>query len=129
MTRDEILSMKPGRELDELVGEFMGYEYVPYQLNGRYVGKDYFINKDGEPLYDWSPSTDIAAAWEVEEEIARQNKHVAYCQALKIVLYSKDEYVGMFDCVHASPADRCKAALLAVTGEALVHELPGTNQC
>jgi hypothetical protein len=59
-------------------------------------------------------STDITAAWEVEEEINKRNLRVAYCQALQMVIRSQKDYVTTFDYVHASPADRCKAALLAV---------------
>jgi len=131
MTRDEILAMKLGRELDELVirhimnipivesVDLFSQEPFPaawwVEDEGWYIADE--RDEDGLIYMPFNPSEDIAAAWEVEEEIERQNKRVAYCQALKIVLYSKDEYVGMFDYVHASPADRCKAALLAVIGE------------
>lgn len=113
MTRDEILAMKPGRELDALVMRTV------FKAEKKDIGDEcYWVSEVNGEEVCWprwfSPSTDIAAAWEVEEEIEIQNKRVAYCQTLKIVLYSKDEYVGMFDYVHASPADRCKAALLAV---------------
>jgi len=94
MTQDEILAMKPGRELDALVA---------HQIFGV---------RDPDPR--WSPSMNIYAAWEVEEEINKRNLRVAYCQALQIVIRSQKDYVTTFDYVHASPADRCKAALLAV---------------
>lgn len=128
MTRDEIMKMQPGRELDELVirhimnipivesVDLFSQEPFPaawwVEDEGWYVA--YERDEDGLIYMPLNPSEDIAAAWEVEEEINKRNLRVVYCQALKTVMHSKDEYVGMFDFVHASPADRCKAALLAV---------------
>jgi hypothetical protein len=120
MTRNEVLAMKPGRELDALVAEkVMGLEYIPASSPsaGLIVQDHFFDPKTGDALFGWSPSTNIAAAWEVEEEINKRNLRVAYCQALQIVIRSQKDYVTTFDYVHASPADRCKAALLAVMEE------------
>lgn len=95
MTKEDILAQQPGRELDLL------------------VAKELFYVSD--PSYDWRPSEDISTAWrDVEAEIDKRNLRSAYCQALQVVLHNKKDYVTMFDYVHASPADRCKAALLAV---------------
>ena len=138
MTRDEVLAMKPGRELDALVirhilnipivksVDLFSQEPFPaawwVEDEGWYVA--YERDEDGLIYMPFNPSEDIAAAWEVEEEINKRNLRVVYCQALKTVMHSKDEYVGMFDFVHASPADRCKAALLAVMdGEDEASEL------
>lgn len=51
MTRDEILAMKPGRELDALVAVKV-FKFV-------------------DPDTRWSPSTDVSVAFEVAEEMQR----------------------------------------------------------
>lgn len=40
--------------------------------------------------------------------------HTRYVACLKQVLVGTGEYVGMFDYIHATAEQRCKAALLAV---------------
>ena len=131
MTRDEVLAMKPGRELDALVAEkVMGWRKKTFPGGGggftAWVDENEKVMKlisnstMSETCYRcdyFRPSTDIAAAWEVEEEINKRNLRVAYCQALQMVIRSQKDYVTTFDYVHASPADRCKAALLAVMEE------------
>lgn len=55
--------MKPSRELDQ----FIAKEFMQWTVIG---GK--YWSKDGPTLHDmeaWSPSTDIAAAWEVLEKL------------------------------------------------------------
>ena len=64
MTKEEILNMEPGPELDRLVAErVMGWrslkEYILIGEGGPFVSGVYY---DGKL---WSPSIDIAAAWEV----------------------------------------------------------------
>jgi hypothetical protein len=54
-------------------------------------------------------STDIAAMWEVEEMIYQKGLAEKYITNLILITGSTG-----FHLVHASPADRCKAALLAV---------------
>jgi len=131
MTRDEVLAMKPGRELDALVAEkVMGWRKKTFPGGGggftAWVDENEKVMKlisnstMSETCYRcdyFRPSTDTAAVWEVEEEIDKRNLRVAYCQALQIVIRSQKDYVTTFDYVHASPADRCKAALLAVMEE------------
>ena len=131
MTRDEVLAMKPGRELDALVAEkVMGWRkktlpgggggFTAWVDENEKVMKLISNSTMSETCYRcdyFRPSTDIAAVWEVEEEIDKRNLRVAYCQALQIVIRSQKDYVTTFDYVHASPADRCKAALLAVMEE------------
>ena len=130
MTRDEILSMKPGRELDALVAEkVMGWEYFPAQATGTFVRLGYFFDPvSGEAHHHWSPSTDIAAAWEVEKR-ALEIDDLLYVAALMQVIYGdidKVDYIENIDpdnaikwCAlpalfKATPEQRCKAALLAV---------------
>lgn len=93
LTREEILAMEPGQELDELICNHIF---------------------DLEMVAHVHYSSDISAAWEVEEQIKKLRLHAAYVSALKQVLVRTGEYVGMFDYIHANPEQRCKAALLAV---------------
>jgi hypothetical protein len=125
MTRDEILALKPGPGLSALVGEHVinecrhdfercGPNFWNYQCRKCGMEDSNFVKKLHVVGEDKPYSTDITAAWEVEEEINKRNLRVAYCQALQMVIRSQKDYVTTFDYVHASPADRCKAALLAV---------------
>lgn len=126
MTLDEILVLQPGPKMDALVGEQImrecRHEFVwigPHSWEYGCVKCGIEDRSDTKPLYivgkDRPYSTDISAAWEVEKEMDRRNLRVAYTQALQLVIRSRKEYATMFDYVHASPADRCKAALLVVT--------------
>jgi len=70
MTCEEILKLEPGHELDRLIAE---------RVMGWKEGKDFGVGESGIARYiregpkyfertrieAWSPSTDIAAAWEV----------------------------------------------------------------
>ena len=70
MTRDEILNMQAGREMDALIAEkVMGFEVIG---DGKVV-----LFKDNDYAYlvpdlggQWSPSADISAAWQVVEKFA-----------------------------------------------------------
>ena len=65
MTREEILKMEPGPELDRLVAEkVMGWEE-----NREFEMDPHGVVKVGEIIDLWSPSADIAAAWEVVEAL------------------------------------------------------------
>jgi len=119
------LAMKPGPGLSALVGEHVinecrhdfeccGPNFWNYQCRKCGMEDSNFVKKLHVVGEDKPYSTDITAAWEVEEEINKRNLRVAYCQALQMVIRSQKDYVTTFDYVHASPADRCKAALLAV---------------
>lgn len=137
--REDILAMEPGTELDALIAEHIfgwwrlkspSFDYdgpcesndvlVPPTLLSKeeafrcmppkgVVPFTYFVNRN------WS--TRISAAWEVEEKIKTLRLHVEYSQALRQVVMSTGEYVGLFDYIHATPEQRCKAALLAVLEE------------
>jgi hypothetical protein len=82
MTRDEILSMEAGRELDALVAEqVMGWKRETYSFNNWRDGKvesmelSGLMGPDGLREVDQFPfySTDIAAAWEVVEKLEEEN--------------------------------------------------------
>lgn len=71
MTRNEILNLKPGPELDALVAEtVMGWNYVHSDdCNGGYPS---WVTKAGEVCKEvdsWNPSTDIAAGMQVKDRM------------------------------------------------------------
>ena len=72
MTRDEILKLEAGRELDALVAEkVMGLLVTNHGTAKIIYGK---VEVDGKEHVTFSPvrpySTDIAAAWEVVEKMS-----------------------------------------------------------
>ena len=110
-----------GRELDVQMAELMGWHYWDSDF------RDY----DGEyPMYtvldalllvydeankhrEFSPSDDIAAAWLVEERIKELGLEPEYSEALLNITDASEH----FEMIHASPEDRCRAALMAVEAE------------
>jgi hypothetical protein len=66
-------------------------------------------------------ATDIAAAMEVEDRIAELDLRAEYAAALQIVVAhdARDEEYspGLFGLIHATPRQRCLAALAATGGE------------
>ena len=64
----------------------------------------------GIPAY----STDLAAAWDMEEEIQRRGLVAEYGSALIGLLPHGDITANAFAMAHASPEMRCRAALLTV---------------
>lgn len=117
MTRDEILSLSVGPELDRLVMENVFNAKRNYHDEEEYW---YHYDENGEPDYEWSaynsPSTDISAAWEVESAAISQNEQ-NWATAVTIVL-GIDNWIlsaeNIKKIAHMSAWDRCKAALLAV---------------
>lgn len=107
LTREEIMAMKPGNELDiEIAVTVMGRERDKFRSGWIRIGD---LSTYPKPY-----SKDISAAWEVEDQIKELRVHTGYVSCLKQVLASTGEYVGMFDYIHATAEQRCKAALLAV---------------
>ena len=106
MTRDEIMAMKPGRELDaEIALRVFGIKEVTV------VGKHYFIDPLDKVLPPYC--TDIAAAWEVVEEMGdclhlRQHGEQGEWEAW-FCGYPNSKAHG-----ETAPEAICKAALLAV---------------
>lgn len=100
LTREKILAMEPGRELDALVAK-----------------KIFGVNN---PDTRWSPSTEISAAWEVVEEL---NGKCAFEIGRAGDYFDPNRKwkarFGMSGWVEADTAleSICKAALLAVMGE------------
>lgn len=129
LTREQILAMEPGRELSEIViREVMNLKIVPSE-SIFWDKKDapfpllMWNDNEGWCLYEdaddegWSyrwfnPSEDIAAAFEVEEKIAQMEGALwigHYMTELLLIVGGNG-----FKMVHATPEQRCKAALLAV---------------
>lgn len=126
LTREYILSLPAGRELDELIVEkVMGWEKVD---NGR----------TSEPLYTWyhtkngvrydvtakawtfNPSRSISAAWEVVEKMSYVKAECVFDLQLRY-----QGFWATFNCEgkkfesqqqKTAPEAICKSALLAVIG-------------
>ncbi|OMD66025.1 hypothetical protein BSK62_13235 [Paenibacillus odorifer] len=109
LTREEILAMGIGNELDiEIAVTVMGRERDKFRSG--------WIRLGDLSTYPKQYSKDISAAWEVEERI----KEMAIDAPLYIGYYMTELQLIVgnkgFDMVHATPEQRCKAALLAVLG-------------
>jgi len=105
MTRDEILakweSMTP-RERDEWVDNVIMNRYEATWEHGSWV-------------YPAPRTRNMVAAWEVKEKIYRMDKVGLVGRYMTELLLIVDS--NGFKVVHATPEQRCKAALLAVMGE------------
>lgn len=115
MTRDKVLAMEPGIELDDEIRLMFGWTKYREKEDGTFAcwvtpeGKQWTYPSSGRlPRY----STDISAAWEVEEKIKVMSIDVVRQYVSNIYEVSGHGFVA----IHASPEDRCKAALLAVLG-------------
>ena len=63
-------------------------------------------------------STDITAAWDMEEEIQRQGLHFAYGLILStLVCAVMPDNIHSYHLAHASPELRCRAALAVAKGQ------------
>lgn len=102
--REEILSLTD-RELDRRVAKLMG----------RVNADGYWITDSAIKPY----SSDIAAAFEAEEKIKELGKEEPYVFALLGLLgFPEDvDCVETFAIIHATPKQRCQAALLAMEVE------------
>jgi len=125
MTRDEILNLEPGPELNRHMAE---------KVMGWKEGEDFDCSKEGPLIYypsrnhvlgrKWSPSTDIAAAWEVIRkmlengwgcEIYSPNNPYALEDADKwFVIFAKSEQLDFRAKASSALLAICRAALLAM---------------
>jgi len=127
MTREEILALEAGRELDALVAKkVMGWHLVRWadETDGGRVWKgdagEYRApySVDPNPKWRWSPSTDIAAAWEVVDALMDNGI------GLPQIFHDGQLWVAsVSDCTRkksnmasalTAPLAICRAALLAV---------------
>ncbi|XEC97024.1 hypothetical protein AB6A23_11065 [Paenibacillus tarimensis] len=121
MLREEIMNMRPGRELDALIAEkVMGWEkrYLPM------TDKEYWFNPNSEDpvsmpwLDEWNPSTDIAAAFEVMEELQSSHLYidVRTCADFYEVWITRWDTKKQTETIAYPklPEAICKAALIAI---------------
>ena len=107
----DIQAMKAGRELDALMAErVMGW----YVVNGEFIELDETARPpnyiSGTVKY-FCPSTDISAAVnDVEAEIERRGLRKEYGLCLLRMVAVNDLWWHL---AHATPEQRCKAALMA----------------
>ena len=123
LTRADVLAMQPGREMDACVAKQVMewvWNHVGYSPGCREtVLVQDFIVAETLPQF----STDIAAAWLMEEEIAQRNLKEAYASYLwNLCLKEAPNKEGMsaarfFSYFHAPPDRRCRAALLTLCEE------------
>lgn len=114
MTKEEILKMEPGRELDALIAE----KVMEIKLHwDDEEGQSYKIADSpfGEVLKAFNPSTDISAAWEVLEQfkthqVTKSETGFSHSEKKYRVIVGKNQNVAYADTV---PEAICKAALLA----------------
>jgi len=113
LTKDEILAMKPGRELDELVMiKVMGWtkeaEHKPLPMWRDNNG----FNVDRVARF-FNPSEDISAAWEIVKILREKGwattlriDNIVWCKLYGLGL-------GYFTCLaKTAPEAICKAALI-----------------
>lgn len=129
MTREEILAMKPGRELDILVAEkVLGWQWVHgVSLKALYSpsGHKGAIVWDNGPRWDFDAlprySTDIAAAMEVLETMLPSpliwREHEREPHGWHVRLRTKHYHLGAEIVCETLPEAICKASLLALGKE------------
>ncbi|KQY83756.1 hypothetical protein ASD24_29555 [Paenibacillus sp. Root52] len=81
------------------------YTVIPYSQIDIY---QHAVYGDGEF------STNIAATWQVEERFHEPRLRARYTNQLKKIMLSSKGECDTYDMIHASPADRCKAAIMTV---------------
>lgn len=128
MTKEEILELEPGREIDCLIAEkIMGWKVI----EGSYINSVYIVGDDDyKEIGSCNFSTDISAAWEVVEKM----KELHYDTA-ELYRFTDNKWLVKFVCSYGpcpyhnnpentwhgssvtaqtAPEAICKAALLAV---------------
>lgn len=122
MTREQILAMEPGRELDALIADkVMGWKECGIEgLRTRTAwGKPSHFDCNDPRVRIPGFSTDISAAWEVEVQFNQDSEVKSdYMIGLYMIVglqpHLKPSLDDLFLIAHATPEQRCKAALLAV---------------
>lgn len=114
LTREQIMQMPAGHEMDHLVAErVMGWTFV------HQVPVEQWHDNRGNRVANvfWSPSTNIAEAWDVMARI----KEIAGADTSRVWIRFCDEiagpegaYDGFLNLWHVSPLTICKAALVTV---------------
>lgn len=143
MIKEEILKMEAGREMDALVDEVIFKWKIKWMECQRdpecgeleaHVWTRRSTGSDGWPIEKhpcyhvggmlWKPipfrSSDISATWEIEEKMNGLALQDEYSTTLYMVLRHDNPtelHIPDFCMVHATPHQRCRAALLAAMGE------------
>lgn len=136
MTRDEILAMPAGREMDALVAtevmewhwyKFIEPEYVDFGAKGAWLDSGNRVMHN-----EWYPSTDIGAAWEVVEKMKNDWQQIipSWARFWRIVSLRDGTWDVMVGTENATtqriiaratdkslPLAICRAALLTVMEE------------
>lgn len=126
LTREEIQALQPGHETDVAVAvDVMGWKVDPEESKRCNVAVVEWV-EDGQQVWRWfKPSTDISAAMEAEK-VSLENGHPRLCRYIRnlsdVVGMEMDSLVGISRMVHATPEQRCKAALIALM-EGQAHDL------
>jgi hypothetical protein len=109
MTREEILTMKQGKELDCLVTEHI-FKIKPFADDGEIMGRVYRNSQGGE-FYSKDYSSEIRSAWEVFSEITAGYKrwNINYGYPIITITIGADEYDIPTESIEEAI---CKAALL-----------------
>ena len=131
MTRDEIMAMEPGRELDEAVMQECGWKLLDVRTGqpaAREEWNTYWVKKGNIPIHTrYSPSTNISSAWELVEILremciaGRQYafamfvQHDGLCEAEIMLDEDSVAWVGGKHATDTMPEAICKAYLMVVT--------------
>ena len=123
MSRDEILKMEAGREIEVLmVKKVMPSTVGSYPYYSEHYGKAYIRTSAQSRARRWRPSEDIADAWDVVEMM--RNKVIYKYPVCPNIIYHHTD--GLWHCEYFSgdwmrnataptaPLAICRAALLAV---------------
>lgn len=123
LTREQVLEMGAGREMDVLVMEKI------FNAKQKYYGEEevwYHYDRNGQPDYEWpfhnSPSTDRSAAWEVVEKL-HENRFLfdistSVGAGYTARFYNRDtEVYHNAHYIESAPLAICRAALLTTIGE------------
>jgi len=129
MTREEIINGTP-EWLNEQTLKYLGIEYTDEpEVLGRAIAGSYescwYKNSEGKigivrkgQADGWNPAEDIRDAYELEGKVRKMGFQAKYAD----ILYDeelgypirKNWHESMFDRLHATPQQRCKAFLLAM---------------
>jgi hypothetical protein len=123
LTREQIMSMEPGRELDALVAEkVMGWiKYI--QLDVSWWSDSDYLNDDGIDLMvcDFKPSTNLQQAFEVVEKMRERGWYEIRISILQdvvaISMWQDDNTCRIEAEAETIPLAICRASLLAIIEE------------
>lgn len=139
MTKDEILKMEAGREMDDLVAEkVMGWHKGNYvypdgkslsDKNDEWLdAEDHYVcgvapedssYEDDEDfnLIHWHPSGSMLWAWDAVERVYQLGLRRKYVSSLVAVIIHDFGETSLSEEYHADAHKQCRAALLAVMEE------------